>query len=136
GQAVATAQRALDEGGVQTHEYSLDLRGVTRHYEARVVASGPDEVVSIVREITDRKEREQEVRRSRARIVEAADAERRRLERNLHDGAQQRLVSLSLALRLAEARLDKDTAAARQILGEAQHELAQALAELRELARG
>ena len=135
-QAVATAQRALDEGGVQTHEYSLDLRGVTRHYEARVVASGPDEVVSIVREITDRKEQEQEVRRSRARIVEAADAERRRLERNLHDGAQQRLVSLSLALRLAETRLEPEPEAARQLLVEAQQELLLALADLRELARG
>jgi PAS domain S-box-containing protein len=135
-QALAAARRALDEGGVQTHEYSLELRGTVRHYEARVVASGPDEVVSIVREITSRKEQEEEVRRSRARIVEAADAERRRLERNLHDGAQQRLVSLSLALRLAETRMQTEPEAARRLLAEAQQELLLALADLRELARG
>jgi PAS domain S-box-containing protein len=86
-------------------------------------------------DITGRKHAEDEVRRSRARLVEAADAERRRLERNLHDGAQQRLVSLSLALRLAEARLD-DPEAAAQVLQGAGKELSLALQELRELARG
>ena len=73
---------------------------------------------------------------SRARIVEAGDAERRRLERNLHDGAQQRLVSLALDLRLIGAKLDKDPAAARVLLTNAQDQLAQGLNELRELARG
>ncbi len=68
---------------------------------------------------------------SRARIVQAGDAERRRLERNLHDGAQQRLVSLSLTLRLAARRLGDDP----ELLA-AGEELAQALEELRELARG
>ncbi len=72
---------------------------------------------------------------SRQRIVEAGDGERRRLERNLHDGAQQRLVSLSLNLRLAARRCadDPDSRAAFDRAGE---ELAQALEELRELARG
>ena len=60
-------------------------------------------------DITERKRQEDELRASRARIVEAADAERRRLERNLHDGAQQRLVTLSLSLRLVEARLGPDS---------------------------
>jgi signal transduction histidine kinase len=73
---------------------------------------------------------------SRARIVEAGDAERRRLERNLHDGAQQRLVSLSLALRLARTRLASDPEAAAATMNEAAAELARALEELRELARG
>jgi signal transduction histidine kinase len=72
---------------------------------------------------------------SRARIVEAGDAERRRLERNLHDGAQQRLVSLSLLLRLAARRVKDDPETAAQ-LERAGDELAQALQELRELARG
>jgi signal transduction histidine kinase len=72
---------------------------------------------------------------SRARIVEAGDAERRRLERNLHDGAQQRLVSLSLMLRLAGRRV-KDDPEAVAFLQRAGDELAQALQELRELARG
>ena len=87
-------------------------------------------------DITERKEQELEVRRSRARIVEAGAAERRRLERNLHDGAQQRLVSLSLALRLAQAKIATNSDAAAQILGQASDELALALEELRELARG
>ena len=73
---------------------------------------------------------------SRARIVNAGDAERRRLERNLHDGAQQRLVSLALDLRLVDAKLEEDPAAAREYLAGAQAQLAQGLAELRELARG
>ena len=72
---------------------------------------------------------------SRARIVAAGDAERRRLERNLHDGAQQRLVSLSLALRMAQSHLDPAGGAA-QMLVAANVELARALEELRELARG
>jgi PAS domain S-box-containing protein len=87
-------------------------------------------------DITERKRQADELRASRARIVEAGDAERRRLERNLHDGAQQRLVSLSLALRLAQARLRDDPDAADQLLASAGEELTQALAELRELARG
>jgi PAS domain S-box-containing protein len=68
---------------------------------------------------------------SRARIVAAGDAERRRLERNLHDGAQQRLVSLALMLRLAARRHPDDAELAR-----AGDELTHALQELRELARG
>ncbi len=87
-------------------------------------------------DITERKEQALELRRSRARIVEAGAAERRRLERNLHDGAQQRLVSLSLALRLAQAKVATDPDAAMEILGQASDELALALEELRELARG
>jgi signal transduction histidine kinase len=78
----------------------------------------------------------QELQASRARIVEAMDAERRRLERNLHDGAQQRLVTLSLALRLAAAKLDTDPVQAKELLEKASAELAEGLAELRELARG
>jgi signal transduction histidine kinase len=73
---------------------------------------------------------------SRARIVMAGDTERRRLERNLHDGAQQRIVSVSFALGLAEARLPGDPDGARDIVAAARQELSQALEELRELARG
>jgi signal transduction histidine kinase len=78
-----------------------------------------------------------EVRASRARVVAAGDAERKRLERDLHDGAQQRLVSLTLALRLARTKLgadgDPDLALS---LDQASGEAKAALAELRELARG
>ena len=78
----------------------------------------------------------EELRASRARIVEAADDERRRLERDLHDGAQQRLVSLALNLRLAGSKLDTDRAAAKALLEETAEELGDATSELRELARG
>jgi len=87
-------------------------------------------------EITERKRQEEELRHSRKRLLQAGDAERRRLERNLHDGAQQRLVSLSLALRLAQAKLKNDPDEASKLLNGASEELAQALEELRELARG
>ena len=73
---------------------------------------------------------------SRARIVQAGDAERQRLERNLHDGAQQRFVSLALGLRLAQSQLRADPAAAAELLAQASEELALGLEELRELARG
>jgi signal transduction histidine kinase len=73
---------------------------------------------------------------SRARVVEVGDAERRRLERNLHDGAQQRLVSVALCLTVAGSQLEKDPPAARKMLTSAQEELARGLADLRELARG
>ena len=76
-----------------------------------------------------------ELKASRIRILEAGVLERRRLERNLHDGAQQRLVALAVQLRVLEKRLgDRD--AATELLHGAANELGQALAELRELARG
>jgi signal transduction histidine kinase len=93
-----------------------------------VLVSGAD--------VTAQRRQEEEIRRSRARIVQAGDEERRRLERNLHDGAQQRLVALSLSLRLAQTKLQQDPAAAEAVLEAAREELAAALAELRELARG
>jgi signal transduction histidine kinase len=72
---------------------------------------------------------------SRARIVDAADAARRRIERDLHDGAQQRLVALALALQRLESTLEPGSAATRE-LADARAELDAALGELRELARG
>ena len=81
----------------------LDQRGT-----ARVLVSGMD--------VSERKRQEEEVRASRSRIVAATDAARRRLERNLHDGAQQRLAALSLSLRLAESRLPSDPAQAAELL--------------------
>jgi len=73
---------------------------------------------------------------SRARLVEVGDAERRRLERNLHDGAQQRLVSVALGLNMVGRKLESDPETARSLLSGAQSELARGLEELRELARG
>jgi PAS domain S-box-containing protein len=73
---------------------------------------------------------------SRARIVRAGDEQRRRLERNLHDGAQQRLVSAALTLRVAQARSATDPESASELLGVVAEELHAGLEELRELARG
>jgi signal transduction histidine kinase len=73
---------------------------------------------------------------SRARVVTAGDAERRRLERNLHDGAQQRFVGIALSLRLLDRSIDDDPAQAHAALSSVVEELLQGLAELRELARG
>jgi signal transduction histidine kinase len=73
---------------------------------------------------------------SRARLVEVSDAERRRLERNLHDGAQQRLVSVALRLSMVGSKLETDPDGARELLSAAQADLAGGLDELRELARG
>jgi signal transduction histidine kinase len=78
----------------------------------------------------------EDLRASRARIVEAAEAERRRVERNLHDGAQQRLVSIAMQLGLMERKLKTDPEAAKPILHEAREDLAIALQELRELSQG
>ena len=73
---------------------------------------------------------------SRARLVQAADVERRKLERNLHDGAQQRLVTLSIALRLARTLLEQDPQRVAELLDGAIADAAQANDELREIARG
>jgi len=100
-------------------------------------------------DITDRREAEEALRRrqieeartaelraSRARIVEAADAARRKIERDLHDGAQQRLVTLALDVRMARARFAREPESAGPFLERLGEELSQASAELRELARG
>src|SRR4051794_13310096 len=133
---LAAGRAAVDRGTPQMIEYELDFPGETRNYEARFAASGEDEFLMIVREITERKRQQAELEASRARIVAAGDDERRKLERNLHDGAQQRLVSLSLSLRLAQTRLRTDPDGAEDLLEASREELAQALEELRELARG
>ena len=77
-----------------------------------------------------------ELKASRARIVQATDDERRRLERDLHDGAQQRLVALALNLKLARAKLESDPAVSAELLDEAITNLAHATEELRDFARG
>ena len=102
----------------------------SRLWEAGVVA---DENVRLDAELQARLD---ELRESRARIVEAGYAERRRVERDLHDGAQQRLVAIALDLQLVRSKLERDPVAAGKLLDEATRELSGATEELRELARG
>jgi signal transduction histidine kinase len=81
-------------------------------------------------------QRLEDLRASRQRLVAAQDEERRRLERNLHDGAQQNLVALKVKLGLAEAFAEKDPARAKQLVGELKSDADDALETLRDLARG
>ncbi|MFL5712106.1 MAG: histidine kinase [Chloroflexota bacterium] len=137
--AVAAGTDALDSGRLQAFDFVLELAGGRRELEARVAPSGPNEVTAIIRDFTAVRAVEAEVRRSRARILEATDQERQRLERDLHDGAQQRLVSVSLALRRLRGRLAADSRSDVEAVAaadEAARELKVAIQELRELARG
>jgi signal transduction histidine kinase len=82
------------------------------------------------------RERVEILRDARQRIISAADNERRRIERDLHDGAQQRMVSVAVTLGLAEAKMRTDVNAAAALIAEARQEAQLAVQELRELARG
>jgi PAS domain S-box-containing protein len=98
----------------------------------RIALPGPPTFTGYLRDITDRLQAEAELRASRARLVEVADAERRRIQRNLHDGAQQRLTAVLLSLgRLRESPGERDT-----LLDGAIDELSAGLQEIRELASG
>src|SRR5262245_53325674 len=100
----------------------------------RIALPGAPTFTGYLRDITDRRRAEAELRASRARLVEVADEERRRIQRNLHDGAQQRLVSVMLTLgRLQRSGGDEQQ---RELLEIAVDELAAGLQELRELAGG
>ena len=137
-------QRYLDSGNAVVLNRRIEITG--RRSDGaefpvelaitRIDVPGTPMFTGYLRDITDRKHSEQELRASRARIVQATDAERRRLERDLHDGAQQRLVALSLSLRLIHSRVEAGADDAVALLDEAIGELSGATAELRELARG
>jgi signal transduction histidine kinase len=82
------------------------------------------------------RERVDDLRGARQRILAAADEERRRIERDLHDGAQQRMVAVAVTLGLAQARFKSDPEEAAQLIAQARDEAQLAVKELRELARG
>ena len=82
------------------------------------------------------RERVHDLRDARQRIIDAADAERRRIERDLHDGAQQRLDAVAVTLGLAESRIESDPASAARLVAQAREEAQLAIKELRELAHG
>jgi signal transduction histidine kinase len=82
------------------------------------------------------RDRVDDLRDARQRIIAAADAERRRIERDLHDGAQQRLIAVAVTLGLAQTRIETDPAAAAILIAQAREEAQLAVKELRELARG
>jgi signal transduction histidine kinase len=133
GQMVTPLLREQTQVGVLIHDARLgDQPGLVEEVvSAARLALQNEQLKAEVRAQLD------DLRASRMRIVEAADAERRRLERDLHDGAQQRIVGLSLALQLLRTQLDPEAApdqAAR--ITAAQEKLQQSLAELRELAHG
>ena len=108
--------------------------------EARLFPAGSEQRIADFAELVAialaNAEARLELAASRARIVETGDAERRRLERNLHDGAQQRLVASLLTLRLCASTLAGVDGDAKELVGRAESELAGALEDLRELARG
>jgi PAS domain S-box-containing protein len=136
-QLMNCVEASLEQGKLATVEYRLRTHlGEERDFEVRVAPAGEDEVVAVVRDVTDLRQAMRDVTESRSRIVAAADAERRRIERNLHDGAQQRLVTVALHLHLVKRKLDTDPAAVATLVDSAQTELTLALEEIRELVRG
>jgi signal transduction histidine kinase len=131
GRAWTSVEREGNRVAAIVHDAELDATPELVHAAASAAALALDNE----RLKADLRARLEELRHSRRRIVEAADDARRRIERDLHDGAQQQLVSLALDLRLLRARLKDDPEAAATV-EELADKLAVALAELRELARG
>ncbi|TWP47795.1 two-component sensor histidine kinase [Lentzea tibetensis] len=109
---------------------------VTTPAVLRVVASAAASLVEVSRLRAELANALREVEASRTRLVQVGDAERRRLERDLHDGAQQRLVSLGMAMRLAQRQLPTGSVDVHAVLDQGVAELATAIAELRQIAHG
>ncbi len=101
-----------------------------------VVCAAADVALERQRLQAELESRVEELAGSRQRLVEAGDAARRQIERDLHDGAQQRLVSLAIALRMTEDRIHDDPDTAASLVAAARKEVTESLTELRELARG
>ncbi len=134
------ARLRVDEppGVVEYEHVAADGDRIVVDWTATVVHDAQDRLRYLLcgLDVTARKRVEDEIRRSRARIISASDTERKRLERNLHDGAQQHLVSVSHAVHLGLRLLDEDPKRAEEHFQRALVELNAAHEELRELARG
>jgi signal transduction histidine kinase len=131
GRAVAPVERNGRQIAALVHDTSLDED--PELLEAACTATAV--ALENQRLLAEADARLEELKASRERIVAAGDAERRRLERNLHDGAQQRLVAIAQQLHLLQSRVGDDPDAA-ELVTTASAELAESLSELRELARG
>ncbi len=125
----------LYQGGARVAAIVHDARREDERDLVRAVATAAELALENEHLGTELRAKIEQLSASRARIVESSDTARRRLERDLHDGAQQRLVSLALRLRILRSELDGNPEAARE-LEAARGELDQALEELRKLARG
>jgi signal transduction histidine kinase len=132
GRSAAPIERDGRELGVLVYDASLDEDPELVGAVAATAAVALDDA----RLHAESEDRLAELRASRERLVAAGDAERRRLERDLHDGAQQRLVSVALQLRMIQRHIRTDPDLAEQLVTSAGDELSQSLQELRELARG
>ena len=131
--------RADDPPGVVEYEHvAVDGNRLVVDWTATVVHDAEDRLRYLLcgLDVTARKRVEEEIRRSRARIISASDTERKRLERNLHDGAQQHLVSVSHAVHMGLRQLEENPDKALEHFQRALVELNAAHEELRELARG
>jgi PAS domain S-box-containing protein len=132
--------RLLEGGRPTILDRRLELTGLRRDGTefpveltiTRIDLPGPPTFTGYIRDITDRVRAQEALQASRARLVEVADEERKRIQRNLHDGAQQRLTGVLLTL----GRVRETPAERAELLGSAIDELAAGLQEIRELASG
>ena len=146
-EAAGRVSKALREAGYRA-AVAAPVRVAGRLWGALVAATAADvplargleqrlcDFADLVGQALSNADARERLAESRAELVEASDAERRRLERNLHDGAQQRLVSVALDLRIAKSKLGAEPTVARQAIDAAEEDLASGLEELRDLARG
>jgi PAS domain S-box-containing protein len=137
-------RRYLETGQARSLDRRLEIAGMRADRSTfpveltitRVPVAGPPVFAAYLRDLTERRRSESELRASRRRVVEAAVAERQRLERDLHDGAQQRLLSLGMTLVRARNALPATPERAAGLLDDAIGALEEAAVELRDLARG
>src|SRR5262245_13034637 len=128
-QAMHYLERALQTGEAQTFDFRFMHRGNLREFEAQVVVSGKDEVLAIVREVTERKRLEKD-------ILEISDREQQRIGQDLHDSLGQNLTGVAFLTRALQERLAKQSLPEAIAAAKVAQLVTQALAQARDLARG